>query len=1013
MATAADTTLREYLRLQRKKVPPCIDEYDTFLLQLWTFFELRSAAEDYYDKHRHLAKNRNAALPLPWTEIKRVLVENKTEPPVLPITRIAKNNFADVDELIRNLRKVLSRVREKVNIGRVQQIDSQCLRWLTRQPGRDAVEKAGARQEILAVVRVENYDTIENRVFKDFLQRCLDLSSLYIRVNGQKHEGRWKDHATLKMVARFRGLCAAGLSLEIMDSVAALHEMPQPNYVLQQDRLYSKIWKAYCTLLRQEDVADKLWKHRDELNDLYGKCTNGVSVHCLPRAKYQTNIWFNDIDGKRPILENPCWENELAESDIVEPELPHNEVAVVDFAAVWDERVELVYPKGHPNAYPYIKNPHHPSRDEINEEVSLHNILLQKDDKRLKDYLRSYYGLVGGREWIVLTPDNWDAAWIDKVRSAKPTALLSSKVFMLWRSVAAVLGLQDGQKRVAGHTIMVEDGYMFPFVNHCLIKYVCGAAGKGKERILPQRASKILHGKDCQDEERRFWLEQKHGDEKLDRELLRVGDERLHVGFGGAEENRHDILVNGAMCYVEARDRGKVCYFDELDPLWLVVQNRAEEVEFKPLIEHNECHPGGEEYVGRRINGGRLQMSNRKVSLNLLWGQESDTAKLKQIEKEFDEALKHDCDIDFEAKVTPGQGLATLMCFAEFLPEPKLLDLANMRESEYTKLRIEQEMERHFPPNMPYVEANETLWHQAEQELMPYLDRGRLTVVERGAFYKPRDYYYDSTALAVQPGLWHCAIQGRQFDEKTMSPIDRLKRENVFGNNPENSIPVADFDFDALFARLAKDYNAGRDVIRLMAWTYQTNNSLFEKARSDLYLRYVEHHDNLSAEETSFCSNNFRDGDVRISGLIAEALHRIVDGIHKDDDYRLVYNLLQFHPVAAQGLSSELCREAFCTIVKERFVEDAFYEYNRYGRRWGGKAATMRLGFMVKTLLFLLHRRRYDDAFLRVQKEWKPTGFFGQSIPHDSPAKATHDATREAVIAYVNGRGSLKGIPNC
>jgi len=72
----------------------------------------------------------------------------------------------------------------------------------------------------------------------------------------------------------------------------------------------------------------------------------------------------------------------------------------------------------------------------------------------------------------------------------------------------------------------------------------------------------------------------------------------------------------------------------------------------------------------------------------------------------------------------------------------------------------------------------------------------------------------------------------------------------------------------------------------------------------------------------------------------------------------------------------------------------------------------MRLGFMVKALLFLLHRRRYDAAFLGDLKEWKPNGFFGKMIPHDTPAKATHDATREAVVAYVNGRGKLKGIPS-
>lgn len=1003
MTTIDDTTLREYLRLQRKKVPPCIDEYDAFLLQLWTFFELRSAAEDYFDKHRYLARSRSGALPLTWTEIKRVL--DSGGPPEQPITRVAKANFAEVDELIRNLRKVLSRVREKVNIGRVQQVDAQCLRWLTRQPGRNAIEKAGSKQEILGVIRVENYNTLENRVLKDFMQRCFDLASLYLRVNENKHNGRWKGHATLKMVSRFRNLCSAGLSLEVMGSVRSLPEMPQPNYVLQQDRLYSKIWKAYCVLLRQEDVAEKLWGRRDEVDELYNKCTMGVDTHCSPRAKYHTNIWFNEIDGRNPLVENPCWENELASVDIVEPELPRDEVGIVDFAAVWDGRTELIYPKDHPNAYPYIKNPHRPSLDVVAEAVSLQNILLKNDDQKLKDYLRSYYGLIGGKEWIILTPDNWSSEWIDKVVRARPAALLSSKVFMLWRSIAAVLGL-NGRRN--GNTVMVHDCFQFPFVNHCLIKYVRDGAENGSRATLPQRASKILHGENCKEGERRFWLRERHGDKRLEQELSSAEDEHLHVGFGSPEENRHNILVRGAKRYVEARAQGIVCYYDELDPLWLVVQNRAEEVKFKVLIEHNECHPGGEEYVGERIEGGRLQMSSRKVSLNLLWGHQSDTAKLKQVEQDFDEPIEHDTDIDFEARVTPGQGLATIMFTAAFIKEPRPIELQNMRDTDMTKAKIEREMKRHFPPVMPYVEASSSLWSEIRDAVAQLIKTHK--VHDSYLFAKAQDYF----------GV------NRSFDSHTMSPVDKLKRENVFGNNPVNRYPVEGRDtwFKSFFTWLAKLYEQNHDsgILHLLAWTYQFDNADFDGVRNDLYNKYVNLHQSLGEIEVSFCSNNIAVGDVHISGMITEALHRIVNGACGPKELRLLYNLLQFNPSAVKGCASRDCAQAFYSIL-DAYNSYEYYIYGRYGRRWGGQNSTKMAGYYLKCMLFLLHRRRYDEQFMKSPNGWVtckwrwemlseeqeglyPSGCIGEKLP------CKHEVLRRALIEYINGRGTIDGIPN-
>ena len=77
-----------------------------------------------------------------------------------------------LDRICERPRQLLRRERSMTDLGRVDQLDDACLRWLVRQPGRTILDKAGTRQRILAVQRTSSYDTTENRVVRDFLERC-------------------------------------------------------------------------------------------------------------------------------------------------------------------------------------------------------------------------------------------------------------------------------------------------------------------------------------------------------------------------------------------------------------------------------------------------------------------------------------------------------------------------------------------------------------------------------------------------------------------------------------------------------------------------------------------------------------------------------------------------------------------------------------------------------------------------------------------------------------------------
>ena len=1037
--TAHKFPFREYLRLQGAMFgkPPQDDEYDDFILKVWEFFDLRARAEDYFQVHPYVAKSAQGALPLPWREIKSAF--EKSGPPETVLTLVAKRHYGTIDAIVGNIRKVLARERSKVPIGRVQQIDSHCLRWLTRQPGYSPIEKAGARQEILGVVRHENFDTLENRVLKDFLRRCLALSSVWLRKNDKVE---WEKEATVIAVRRLKALCIGALEQPVFEKVKAVSELPQPNYVLQQDRLYSRIWGEYLKILREEDVAERLWGRRDDIAKLYDKLHDGVSIHCSPCAKYDTHVWFNQLDGRNSIVEGQIWDNELLATPIEEPVVQKEDVVIIDPTFPWDNRNILICPNDHPNARPFIQNHHKPSK-EPGKPLRLEEILGNRDAAHLADYFSYLHGIIGGKRWVVLVPDHWDATWLEKVICARPHALASrSDMFLLWRSVAAAIGYQTEQRQLSnGESLLVEDGYCQDKFNAISIRFM----DDGNGSVIPQRASLRLHGENAENGDVRFLVECDKGDRAG---LVKLGCSNSYGWRFGTLCGSDDLLRIGAEECLRRMAMGAVPYFDELDALSIVVTNRAEEVFFKPLVGHEECWPGGRRYEGKSLSPGHLAAGLCSLRLYLAEGNASKSGKLGEKVVEFNVAAEKDEDVFCQAEITPGQGLAIIHVSAKFLECPILLDLQTMRTSDMTLVGIERGLRRHFPPTMPYVEACPELWARIKEHVNSFM---LYDVTPPYDLFAHAQAYWGDVDPNANPssGVRRYGTR-RNFDYATMSPIDRLKRENIFGNNPDNSLPDKGKDamFSRLFQKLADYAQHNRRFLRLVAWTYQDNNPNYETLREQLRTKYKKG-GTLDAVETSFCSNNFKDNDPRIGEMLNVALGHIADGENTSDELRLAYNLMQFHPAAIIKCESSLCERAFTSLMIEYNSSD-FYSITRHlipEWRWRGAASTQKAGYLLKCMLFLLHRRRFDEMFLKSPTDWKwgnyrkqdgreaegwiPPGLLAEPLPvieHESTALGgvvlqygnagegsailTHETTRLSLIEYVNGRGTLDGIPS-
>jgi hypothetical protein len=128
---------------------------------------LRSLVDDHTGQVEYHALGRKLLAALvPWKVATDAWCRDASReqmPPLDIIVRHAEILQRNIDTLANHPRRILKRIRERQPIGRLEELDSACLEWYVRQPGRTALEKAGTRQVLLGVARHENFDTLENR----------------------------------------------------------------------------------------------------------------------------------------------------------------------------------------------------------------------------------------------------------------------------------------------------------------------------------------------------------------------------------------------------------------------------------------------------------------------------------------------------------------------------------------------------------------------------------------------------------------------------------------------------------------------------------------------------------------------------------------------------------------------------------------------------------------------------------------------------------------------------------
>ena len=213
---------------------------------------LQTIAARMHDFETALATGRD-----PWDHVRELWLDPEVprDPTMDILVRHARVHRATWADIAERPRRLLNRSRELVALSRVQEVDVQCMRWLSRQPGDTLAERAGGRQRILALARHENRNTLENKVFLDLMVRSVAAAGDYLAMT----EGRSVTSRT-QSIKRYKQECRS-LSLElVLQGVSRQIEPVQPNYVLLYDERYRHVWTTRQEIIQRERATDDLWR---------------------------------------------------------------------------------------------------------------------------------------------------------------------------------------------------------------------------------------------------------------------------------------------------------------------------------------------------------------------------------------------------------------------------------------------------------------------------------------------------------------------------------------------------------------------------------------------------------------------------------------------------------------------------------------------------------------------------------------------------------------------------------
>ena len=202
-------------------------------------------------------------LPRLLSEVLRDLPTGGTHPRPLPADLISIAATGLARPLSRILANPTSRVtRDHVMqpVHSLREVDARSMTWLAQRPGRTIREKLGGRPHALGVVRPMSVETRENRVVRRVLATI--WSQLEPRLSNL---GAFAAEPQLQMdLEELERLCTTRLRASDLASVRPADAV-SANNVLLDHADYSRVWRFWQLMHRQDEVLPELWSRVEQL----------------------------------------------------------------------------------------------------------------------------------------------------------------------------------------------------------------------------------------------------------------------------------------------------------------------------------------------------------------------------------------------------------------------------------------------------------------------------------------------------------------------------------------------------------------------------------------------------------------------------------------------------------------------------------------------------------------------------------------------------------------------------
>ena len=590
-------------------------------------------------------------------------------------------------------------------------------------------------------------------------------------------------------------------------------------------------------------------------------------------------------------------------------------------------------------------------------------------------------------ELVVLSPDDWNAVAQEVVIKSFPM-FERRKVHLLWRSVATALGMNDDIVPwiKENESISIID---FRNDNKILVTGLKYLKDEKSGRLIPQRSVYLKNGKINAERYHlrlnaldRYALIMESDPVRESRILCLSGKvpppfkdylehsyayskdtstSQLHHGRAKCGKLSWIIFEDGidswsqregALLFAREHDLCTL-YFDELEAMWVIGQDEIhEKVVCEDLVKADPRFRGG---TSRKfsISAGRFHIGEGQRGVEFLFhmGDITDITPLHQYKQDFvDYFVQSRVEMTMEIEVSPGQGMAITSVNAPIFKEPIILDyLNNMKLSQETIAKKNDELERSFPPTSAIVEAMQDSWGgrntEVEAQIKSFLaDRLNFSQMPPDLFYRVRK----KTVKDIRPGE---------------SKLHLLDRYNIFGNVKGAMRPswMSEDDEERLIAKINDGSKMNpSNAIRLLAWTYRGSNKFIQQITRQVFNYWLGGRSPGNAGGMkvwrSLMANVLPCKELRdlLPAFIKEFTKRAVACSLNGDDLRLFYNLIQF--------DEDFCVHARLTCDEGSSIALALCNLLTQYREGQN---TNNYDSALRSLLYLLRLREKERCFLR------------------------------------------------